>query len=92
LLLFMLNWCSYGTGNRIKLNYTRKIIDAIHNGSLLNAEYKKIEIFGLETPTEVDGVPSEILDPVNAVSYPIVDQNTINKTQFDHSLGLLKNL
>jgi phosphoenolpyruvate carboxykinase (ATP) len=88
----MLNWCSYGTGNRIKLNYTRKIIDAIHNGSLLNAEYKKIEIFGLETPTEVDGVPSEILDPVNAVSYPIVDQNTINKTQFDHSLGLLKNL
>jgi phosphoenolpyruvate carboxykinase (ATP) len=88
----MLNWCSYGTGNRIKLNYTRKIIDAIHNGSLLNAEYKKIEIFGLETPTEVDGVPSEILDPVNAVSYPIVDQNTINKTQFDHSLRFLKNL
>ncbi|KAJ4780214.1 Phosphoenolpyruvate carboxykinase (ATP) [Rhynchospora pubera] len=56
---------SYGVGSRIKLNYTRKIIDAIHSGSLLNAEYKKTEVFGLEIPTQVDGVPSEILDPIN---------------------------
>lgn len=62
--------CSYGYGSRIKLQYTRKIIDAIHSGSLLNAEYKKTEIFGLEIPTEVEGVPSEILDPMNTVSYP----------------------
>ena len=62
--------CSYGNGSRIKLQYTRKIIDAIHSGSLLNAEYKKTEIFGLEIPTEVEGVPSEILDPMNTVSYP----------------------
>lgn len=55
----------YGVGNRIKLPYTRKIIDAIHSGSLLNANYKKTEVFGLEIPTEIDGVPSEILDPVN---------------------------
>ncbi|CAL0313025.1 unnamed protein product [Lupinus luteus] len=59
---------SYGCGSRIKLAYTRKIIDAIHSGSLLNAKYKKSEIFGLEIPTEVEGVPSEILDPVNTVS------------------------
>ncbi|XLR20376.1 hypothetical protein HN51_067152 [Arachis hypogaea] len=58
----------YGYGSRIKLPYTRKIIDAIHSGSLLNAEYKKTEIFGFEIPTEVEGVPSEILDPINAVS------------------------
>ncbi|KAJ3684452.1 hypothetical protein LUZ61_013616 [Rhynchospora tenuis] len=56
---------SYGMGSRIKLKYTRKIIDAIHSGSLLNAEYKKTEVFGLEIPTQVDGVPSEILDPIN---------------------------
>jgi phosphoenolpyruvate carboxykinase (ATP) len=55
-------------GNRIKLPYTRKIIDAIHSGELLTANYKKTEIFGLEIPTEVDGVPSEILDPINTVS------------------------
>jgi phosphoenolpyruvate carboxykinase (ATP) len=65
--MFLSN-CSYGSGNRIKLAYTRKIIDAIHSGSLLNVQYKKTEIFGLEIPTEVEGVPSEILDPQNTVS------------------------
>ncbi|KAL5070689.1 hypothetical protein RYX36_021576 [Vicia faba] len=67
---------SYGTGNRIKLSYTRKIIDVIHNGSLLKAEYKKSKIFGLETPTAVEGVPSEILDPVNAWT----DKDAYNET------------
>ncbi|XP_006364971.1 phosphoenolpyruvate carboxykinase [ATP]-like [Solanum tuberosum] len=56
---------SYGSGSRIKLAYTRKIIDAIHSGALLKAEYKKTEVFGLEIPTALEGVPSEILDPVN---------------------------
>ncbi|KAH9712547.1 phosphoenolpyruvate carboxykinase (ATP) [Citrus sinensis] len=56
---------SYGCGSRIKLPYTRKIIDAIHSGSLLNANYKKTDVFGVEIPTEVEGVPSEILDPEN---------------------------
>ncbi|KAM1023407.1 hypothetical protein TB2_044150 [Malus domestica] len=58
----------YGTGNRIKLAYTRKIIDAIHSGDLLNATYTKTEVFGLEIPTEIEGVPSEILDPINTWS------------------------
>ncbi|KAI7730950.1 hypothetical protein M8C21_002537 [Ambrosia artemisiifolia] len=56
---------SYGSGKRIKLAYTRKIIDAIHSGKLLEANYTKTEIFGLEIPTEIQGVPSEILDPAN---------------------------
>ncbi|BAT75120.1 Phosphoenolpyruvate carboxykinase [Vigna angularis] len=59
---------SYGCGSRLKLSYTRKIIDAIHSGSLLEAEYNKTEIFGLHIPSEVDGVPSEILDPENTWS------------------------
>ncbi|TQD70974.1 hypothetical protein C1H46_043497 [Malus baccata] len=58
----------YGTGNRIKLAYTRKIINAIHSGDLLNATYTKTEVFGLEIPTEIEGVPSEILDPINTWS------------------------
>ncbi|RYQ81559.1 hypothetical protein Ahy_Scaffold1g107451 isoform A [Arachis hypogaea] len=66
----------YGYGSRIKLPYTRKIIDAIHSGSLLNAEYKKTEIFGFEIPTEVEGVPSEILDPINTWS----DKKAYNET------------
>ncbi|KAK4426497.1 Phosphoenolpyruvate carboxykinase (ATP) [Sesamum alatum] len=58
----------YGSGSRIKLAYTRKIIDAIHSGSLLKANYKKTEVFGLQIPTEVEGVPSEILEPMNTWS------------------------
>lgn len=49
--------------------YTRKIIDAIHSGELLKANYVKTEVFGLEIPTEIEGVPAEILDPANAVRY-----------------------
>ncbi|KAG9439978.1 hypothetical protein H6P81_020143 [Aristolochia fimbriata] len=55
----------YGSGSRIKLAYTRRIIDAIHSGSLLNANYTTTEVFGLQIPTEIEGIPSEILDPVN---------------------------
>ncbi|RAL40604.1 hypothetical protein DM860_006674 [Cuscuta australis] len=56
---------SYGTGRRIKLAHTRKIIDAIHSGELLEAKYAKTEVFGLEIPTTIEGVPSEILNPIN---------------------------
>lgn len=59
--------CSYGVGSRMKLAYTRKIIDAIHDGSLLNAKYVQTPIFNLSVPTEVNGVPSEVLEPQNAV-------------------------
>lgn len=56
---------SYGVGRRIKLQYTRKIIDAIHAGSLLNAQYSKTDVFGLEIPDAIVGIPSEILHPEN---------------------------
>ncbi|CAI0393580.1 unnamed protein product, partial [Linum tenue] len=59
---------SYGSGSRIKLSYTRKIINAIHSGELLEANYTKTEIFGLEIPSSIEGVPSEILQPANTVS------------------------
>ncbi|KAJ6915799.1 hypothetical protein NC652_018453 [Populus alba x Populus x berolinensis] len=77
---------SYGSGNRIKLAYTRKIIDAIHSGNLLKAEYKKTEVFGLEIPTAVEGVPSEILDPVNTWSNKLGYKDTLMKLA-----GLFKN-
>ncbi|KAB1998413.1 hypothetical protein ERO13_D12G079000v2 [Gossypium hirsutum] len=70
---------SYGSGNRIKLAYTRKIIDAIHSGSLLNATYEKIDVFGLEIPTEIEGVPSEILRPENTWGDKKAYKNTLLK-------------
>ncbi|KAK4434267.1 Phosphoenolpyruvate carboxykinase (ATP) [Sesamum alatum] len=70
---------SYGSGNRIKLAYTRKIIDAIHSGALLEANYTTTEIFGLEIPTEIEGVPSEILDPANTWSDKDAYKDTLLK-------------
>lgn len=44
------------------------MIDAIHDGSLLNANYEETPIFKLQVPDKVDGVPSELLKPENMVS------------------------
>lgn len=56
---------AYGVGSRMKLSYTRAIIDAIHSGTLQKAPTQKDPIFGVEIPTEVPGVPREILIPRN---------------------------
>ncbi|KAJ1297904.1 hypothetical protein BS78_01G413700 [Paspalum vaginatum] len=76
----------YGVGKRIKLPYTRKIIDAIHSGELLTADYKKTEVFGLEIPTKIEGVPSEILDPINTWTDKAAYKETLLKLA-----GLFKN-
>src|SRR5205823_14542593 len=56
---------AYGVGSRIKLKYTRAIIDAIHAGALGNVATVEDPTFGLAVPTECPGVPSEILQPRN---------------------------
>ena len=54
---------AYGVGSRISLKYTRSIIDAIHNGTLLQADYVKDDHFGLSIPKACEGVPGKILRP-----------------------------
>ena len=54
---------SYGAGARIKLKFTRAIIDAIHAGMLARAPTQRDPIFGIHVVTEVPGVPAEILIP-----------------------------
>ncbi|MEM6644967.1 MAG: phosphoenolpyruvate carboxykinase (ATP) [Bacteroidota bacterium] len=54
---------AYGTGSRIALQYTRAIIDAIHNGALDEVETRLDPTFGLAVPTSCPGVPDEILWP-----------------------------
>ncbi len=56
----------YGVGERMDLPSTRKIIDAILDGSLDNAEYEELPIFGLAIPKAVDGVDSSVLNPRNS--------------------------
>ncbi|MNI23454.1 Phosphoenolpyruvate carboxykinase [ATP] [compost metagenome] len=53
----------YGIGRRIKLNYTRSLIRAAMDGSLLESHFNKHNIFGLEYPTSCgEHVPAQILD------------------------------
>lgn len=54
-----------GTGKRIDLPSTRKIIDAILDGSLDKAEYETLPIFGLSIPKSVNGVDPKLLNPRN---------------------------
>jgi phosphoenolpyruvate carboxykinase (ATP) len=58
----------YGVGSRIKLKFTRAIIDAIHQGSFDDVAFHKEENFGLEIPLTCPNVPSEILIPENTWS------------------------
>lgn len=67
----------YGVGARMKLPYTRAIIDAILAGQLDNAPVAKDEVFGFDVVTKVEGVPSEILTPRQAWT----DKNAFDATQ-----------
>ena len=56
---------SYGTGSRIRLTYTRAIIDAIHSGQLAKMPTTFEPVFGLAIPTSCPGLPADILNPRN---------------------------
>lgn len=55
----------FGVGHRMKLAYTRAIIDAINSGALDGVETTTEGHFGLEIPNSCPGVPDEVLNPVN---------------------------
>lgn len=58
----------FRVGRRCPLKYTRAILDAIHDGSLANAEYDQFApgVFDLQVPRAVNNVPSEVLNPANS--------------------------
>jgi phosphoenolpyruvate carboxykinase (ATP) len=54
---------AYGTGTRMKLAHTRAMVSAALSGRLDQAQYSTDPVFGLEVPTAVPGVPSDVLIP-----------------------------
>ncbi|MBL0172960.1 MAG: phosphoenolpyruvate carboxykinase (ATP) [Gemmatimonadaceae bacterium] len=54
---------AYGVGKRMKLSYTRAMVRAALDGSLHSAGTMTDPVFGLQLPTSIDGVPSDVLDP-----------------------------
>jgi len=67
---------AYGVGARIKLAYTRAVVDAIHSGALAGAPTQTDPVFGLNMVTRCPEVPDNILVPKNTWADP---------QQFDHT-------
>jgi phosphoenolpyruvate carboxykinase (ATP) len=54
---------AYGEGQRIKLAYTRAMVNAALNGELDQVEYIQDPTFGLQVPTSCPQVPDQVLQP-----------------------------
>lgn len=67
---YLVNTGWNGTGKRISIKDTRGIIDAILGGAIKSAPTKKLPIFDLEIPTELEGVATNILDPRDTYADP----------------------
>jgi len=53
----------YGTGQRIDINYTRKMVDAALNGWLEDEKFHHEDLFHLDIPHTCPDVPANILFP-----------------------------
>ena len=58
-------WIAGGAdaSSRIKISWTRNLLNAAINGNLENVVFVKDERFGFEIPTTCEGVPDRILQP-----------------------------
>jgi phosphoenolpyruvate carboxykinase (ATP) len=72
----------FGVGQRMKLSYTRALIDAIHGGALDNVEMVPDPIFGIAVPKACPGVPSEVLLPRQTWSEPKAYDEMARKLAF----------
>ncbi|MFT4978687.1 MAG: phosphoenolpyruvate carboxykinase (ATP) [Myxococcota bacterium] len=70
---------SFGTGSRMKLAYTRAIIDAIHSGELAASEMVTDELFGFRVPQSCAGVPTGLLNPQETWADPVAYGDTARR-------------
>jgi len=70
---------AYGEGSRIKLKYTRAMLDAIHNGDFERVSYKEDPAFGLQIPESCPDVPAEVLLPRSTWKDPKAYDATMSK-------------
>ena len=60
----------FGTGRRIALAHTRRMVAAALNGELDRVETRVDPVFELAVPKRVEGVPDQLLDPRSTWSDP----------------------
>jgi phosphoenolpyruvate carboxykinase (ATP) len=58
----------YGVGKRMKIAYTRAMVNAAIDGRLAGAAFEPEPFFGLAIPAVVPDVPADVLNPRNAWS------------------------
>jgi phosphoenolpyruvate carboxykinase (ATP) len=75
----------FGQGKRMKLSITRRIIDAIHDGTLEKEKFQTVPGWGLRIPTKCAGVPDAVLNPIQSWS----DKAEFVKT-IDHVAALFR--
>ncbi|MBT0665242.1 phosphoenolpyruvate carboxykinase (ATP) [Geobacter pelophilus] len=73
----------YGVGSRMKIAYSRALVNAAIDGTLIDGEFDKDRFFGLDIPKVCPGVPAEVLDPRNTWS---------DKAAYDATAGELVEL
>ena len=56
---------AYGTGKRMSLPNTRKMIEAVLNNTIDQGGYEDFPVFNFKVPKQVHGVDSKILQPEN---------------------------
>lgn len=69
----------YGVGSRIKLKYTRYMVNAALHGTLDQGVFVEDDLFHLCIPKECPGVPSDILVPKNTWQ----DKRAYTQTAYD---------
>jgi phosphoenolpyruvate carboxykinase (ATP) len=53
----------YGVGQRMPLQFTRALLNAVLSGELHNASFRRDSVFGFDVPLDVRGIPPHLLDP-----------------------------
>ena len=53
-----------GTGRRMPIRVTRRLLNAALDGSLSNVEFRRDPYFGFQVPVAVPGVETEVLSPI----------------------------
>ncbi len=86
----------YGTGQRMKLAHTRRMITAALGGELDGVATHADPIFGLAIPEAVDGVPADVLQPrrtwadpaaYDAMANRLAEMFIDNFRQFEDGVG-----
>jgi phosphoenolpyruvate carboxykinase (ATP) len=69
----------YGVGKRMPIRVTRKLLNAILDGSLAKVSFRTDPHFGISVPVAVPGVEPDILDPVKTWADKAAFETTAKK-------------